>query len=55
MIDQSTTKGRIIEAALRLAAEKSWLDVAMLDIAEAADVSLVEMKKIGRASCRERV
>lgn len=45
MIDQSTTKGRIIEAALRLAAEKSWLDVAMLDIAEAADVSLVEMKK----------
>jgi ubiquinone biosynthesis protein COQ9 len=45
MIDQSTTKGRIIEAALRLAADKPWLDVAMLDIAEAAGVTLVEMKK----------
>jgi ubiquinone biosynthesis protein COQ9 len=45
MIDQSTPKGRIIEAALRLAAEKPWHDVAILDIAEAAGVSLVDFKK----------
>jgi ubiquinone biosynthesis protein COQ9 len=45
MIDQSTSKGRIIEAALRLAAAKPWHDVAILDIAEAAAVSLAEMKK----------
>ena len=45
MIDQSTPTGRIIEAAMRLAAEKPWHEVAILDIAEAAGVSLVEMKK----------
>jgi ubiquinone biosynthesis protein COQ9 len=45
MIDQSIPKGRIIEAAMRLAAEKPWHDVAMLDIAEAAGVSLIEIKK----------
>jgi ubiquinone biosynthesis protein COQ9 len=45
MIDQSTLKGRIIEAALRLAGEKPWHDVGMLDIAEAAGVTLIEIKK----------
>jgi ubiquinone biosynthesis protein COQ9 len=45
MIDQSTPKGRVIAAAMRLAAEKPWADVAMLDIAEAAGVSLLEIKK----------
>jgi ubiquinone biosynthesis protein COQ9 len=45
MIDQSTTKGRIIHAALQLAAAKPWNDVAMLDIAEAAGASLIETKR----------
>ena len=44
MIDQSTPKDRIIESALRLAAEKPWNEIAMLDIAEAAGVTLAEMK-----------
>jgi ubiquinone biosynthesis protein COQ9 len=45
MIDQSTTRGRIIHAALQAAAVKPWNDVAMLDIAEVAGVSLIEIKK----------
>jgi ubiquinone biosynthesis protein COQ9 len=45
MIDQLTAKGRIVAATLRLAAERKWSDVAMLDIAEAAGMSLVEVRK----------
>ena len=45
MIDQATPKGRIVEAAMRLAAEKPWRDVAMLDIAEAAGAPLSDIKK----------
>lgn len=44
MIDQSTNKGRIIAAALRLAAERPWPDVSLRDIAEAAGLSLVDLK-----------
>jgi ubiquinone biosynthesis protein COQ9 len=45
MIDQSTPKGRIVHAAMQLAGSKPWADVAMLDIAEAAGVTLVDLKK----------
>jgi ubiquinone biosynthesis protein COQ9 len=45
MIDQSTPKGRIVAAAMTLAAQRPWADVAMLDIAEAAGATLLEMKK----------
>ncbi len=45
MIDQLTAKGRIVAATLRLAAERKWSDISMLDIAEAAGMSLVEVRK----------
>lgn len=45
MIDETTDKGRIIAAAMRLAAEKPWDSVVMRDIAEAAGVDLVAMRK----------
>jgi ubiquinone biosynthesis protein COQ9 len=44
MLDQSSPKGRILAAALACAAAKSWSDVTLLDIAEAADLSLVELR-----------
>lgn len=36
MIDTSTDKGKIIEAALSLATERPWSDVSLRDIADAA-------------------
>ena len=45
MIDPTTTKGRIVTAALRLAAERPWADVTLLDIAEASGSGLVDLRK----------
>lgn len=45
MIDQTTPKGKIVSALMRLAAEKKWRDIAMLDIAAAAGITLVELRK----------
>jgi ubiquinone biosynthesis protein COQ9 len=45
MLDLSTPKGRIIAAALRLAAERPWADVTLTDIAKAADVNLSELRR----------
>jgi hypothetical protein len=44
MLDQSTLKGRIIAATMRLAAEKPWDDVLMKDIAEAAAIDLAALQ-----------
>src|SRR5262245_56771455 len=44
MLDQSSPKGRILAAALQCAASKSWSDVTLLDIAEAANVSLSDLR-----------
>ena len=44
MFDLTTPKGRILSAALASAAHKSWGDVTLLDIAEAADVPLGELR-----------
>ena len=44
MIDQSTPKGRILAAALACAAKKSWANVTLLDIAEAADLPLLDLR-----------
>jgi AcrR family transcriptional regulator len=44
MIDQSGLKGRVVAAAMRIAAERPWGDVTLLDIAEAAGVSLSELR-----------
>jgi ubiquinone biosynthesis protein COQ9 len=45
MLNELTLNGRIIAAAMRLAAQKQWDDVTMRDIAEAAGSSLVEMRR----------
>lgn len=45
MIDTSTPKGKLIEAALRLAETRKWSDISLLDIAEAAQMPLVEVRK----------
>ena len=45
MIDQNTPEGRILAAALACAEAKSWSDVTLLDIAEAAKLDLVELRR----------
>jgi AcrR family transcriptional regulator len=45
MLDLSTPKGRIVAAALRLAGERPWRDVTLADIATAADVRLVDLRR----------
>lgn len=44
MIDETTDKGRIIAAAMRLAAERPWGRITLLDIAERAGLKLVDLK-----------
>jgi AcrR family transcriptional regulator len=44
MIDTTTPKGRILAAALALAAEQPWREVSLADIAEKAGLSLVDLK-----------
>lgn len=44
MLDHSTLQGRIIEAALKLAAARRWREITLLDIAEAAGTSLAELR-----------
>lgn len=45
MLDQSTVKGRIIAATMRLADERPWDDVLMKDIAEAAGIDLAALRR----------
>jgi AcrR family transcriptional regulator len=45
MLDLATPKGRIVSAALRLAGERSWSDVTLADIAVAAQLSLVDLRR----------
>jgi ubiquinone biosynthesis protein COQ9 len=45
MLDLSTPQGRIVAAALRLAAEGPWHSVTLADIAKSAEVSLVELRR----------
>ena len=44
MLDQLTIKGRLVAAAMMLAAEKPWRDVTLQDIAQSAGVSLVDLR-----------
>jgi len=46
MIDQSTSKGRILAAALACAAANNWAEVSLRDIAEHAKVPLPEMRDL---------
>ncbi len=45
MLDTSTPKGRIISAALKLAAERPWKDVGLIDIAEEAGETLAGLRE----------
>ena len=44
MLDQTTPKGRFLSAALECAAKKSWGDATLLDIAEAANLPLGDLR-----------
>ncbi len=44
MLDQLTIKGRLVAAAMKLAAERPWRDVTLTDIAATAGVSLVDVR-----------
>ncbi|MEM7778641.1 MAG: TetR/AcrR family transcriptional regulator [Pseudomonadota bacterium] len=46
MLDLSSERGRVIQAALKLASERPWKDVSIRDIAEAAGMSLAELRKL---------
>jgi ubiquinone biosynthesis protein COQ9 len=46
MLDETQPEGRLIASTMRLAAEKPWRDIALLDIAEAARVPLPEVRKL---------
>jgi ubiquinone biosynthesis protein COQ9 len=45
MLDLSTKNGRIVAAALKLAGECPWSDVTLTDIAKAAQVSLLDLRR----------
>lgn len=45
MIDTATPKGRLIAAALELARTRPWAEVTLVDIAAAAGMPLVELRK----------
>src|SRR6185295_17375523 len=44
MLDLTSPKGRILAAALTCAASKSWADVTLSDIAEAAQTPLADFR-----------
>lgn len=45
MIDQMTAKGRIVAAAMRLAGERPWSEVSLVDVAGAAGVTLADVRR----------
>ncbi len=46
MLDETTTKGRVIAAAMRLAAQKPWNEVSLRDIAEMAGIDLAGLRGV---------
>ena len=44
MFDPFTPKGRVLAAALECAAKKSWAEVALADIADAAKLPLADLR-----------
>jgi AcrR family transcriptional regulator len=53
MLDNATDNGRILTAALECAAKKSWADVTLLDIAEAAHLPLGALR--GRFNTKDAI
>ena len=46
MLDLSTPLGRLEKAALDLAASRPWADITLVDIADAAGVSVASVSKV---------
>ncbi len=44
MLDQLTIRGRLVAAAMKLAAERPWREVTLANIADSAGVSLVDVR-----------
>lgn len=44
MLDETTNKGRLIAVALKLAAERPWKAVTLIDIADRAQLTLAELR-----------
>ena len=44
MIDETTPKGRLIAAAMKLATERPWKDVTLIDIADTAGLTLADIR-----------
>ena len=44
MFDETTPKGRLIAAAMKLAIERPWKDVSLIDIADAAGLTLADVR-----------
>ena len=45
MLDQLTIRGRLVAAAMKLAAERPWREVTLAQIGETAGVSLVDVRR----------
>ncbi|MDP1908433.1 MAG: helix-turn-helix domain-containing protein [Hyphomicrobium sp.] len=45
MLDQLTIRGRLVAAAMKLAAERPWREVTLAQIAATAGVSLVDVRR----------
>jgi hypothetical protein len=45
MTDQDTTRDSIVSAAMRLAGERRWRDITLIEIAEAAGLTLADLKR----------
>jgi AcrR family transcriptional regulator len=46
MLDQLTIRGRLVTAAMKLAAERPWREVTLANIADSAGVSLVDVRNV---------
>lgn len=44
MLDETTPKGRLIAAAMKLAADRPWKDVSLIDVAERAGLTLADVR-----------
>lgn len=44
MLDETTPKGRLIAASLKLAVERPWKDVSLIDIADASSLTLADVR-----------
>jgi AcrR family transcriptional regulator len=45
MTDQENPRDRIVSAAMRLAGDRRWRDITLIDIAEAAGLTLADLKQ----------